>query len=110
MTVPPYGSRGAAKGATAPGERRRRPKWPSIASWAIAITSPAPAGGGSRNTLAKSPVTLGERDARLGNVVIVSGIVAGDRVLRTPGSTLASGQRFELAKPVAPAASVAPGA
>jgi len=62
------------------------------------------------NTLAKTPVTLGERDARLGNVVIASGIVSGDRVLRTPGSTLANGQKFELAKPVAPAASVAPGA
>jgi membrane fusion protein, multidrug efflux system len=62
------------------------------------------------NTLAKSPVTLGERDARLGNVVIASGIAAGDRVLRTPGSTLTNGQKFEMAKPVAPAASVAPGA
>jgi RND family efflux transporter MFP subunit len=62
------------------------------------------------NALAKTPVTLGERDARLGNVVIVSGIAAGDRVLRTPGSTLVDGQKIELAKPVAPAASVAPGA
>ena len=60
--------------------------------------------------LAKTPVKLGERDARLGNVVVASGIAAGDRVLRTPGSTLANGQKFELAKPVAPAASVAPGA
>jgi membrane fusion protein (multidrug efflux system) len=62
------------------------------------------------NALAKTPVTLGERDARLGNVVIASGIAAGDRVLRTPGSTLTNGQKFELAKPVAPAASVAPAA
>jgi RND family efflux transporter MFP subunit len=62
------------------------------------------------DTLTKSPVTLGERDARLGNVVIASGIAAGDRVLRTPGSTLTNGQKFEMAKPVAPAASVAPGA
>ena len=62
------------------------------------------------NVLAKTPVKLGERDARLGNVVIVSGIVAGDRVLRTPGSTLTNGQKFELARPVAPAASVAPAA
>jgi len=62
------------------------------------------------NALAKTPVKLGERDARLGNVVVASGIVAGDRVLRTPGSTLANGQKFELAKPIAPAASVAPGA
>jgi membrane fusion protein (multidrug efflux system) len=60
--------------------------------------------------LAKTPVKLGERDARLGNVVVASGIQAGDRVLRTPGSTLTNGQKFELAKPVAPAASVAPGA
>jgi RND family efflux transporter MFP subunit len=58
----------------------------------------------------KVPVTLGERDARLGNVVIASGIAAGDRLLRTPGSTLVDGQKFEMAKPAAPAASVAPGA
>ena len=64
----------------------------------------------SGNALVKTPVTLGERDARLGNVVILSGVAAGDRLLRTPGSTLASGQKFELAKPVAPAASVALGA
>ncbi|MCK9684441.1 efflux RND transporter periplasmic adaptor subunit [Scleromatobacter humisilvae] len=62
------------------------------------------------NTLVKTPVTLGERDARLGNVVILSGVAAGDRLLRTPGSSLTSGQKFELAKPVAPAASVALGA
>jgi membrane fusion protein (multidrug efflux system) len=60
--------------------------------------------------LAKRPVTLGDRDARLGNVVIQAGIAAGDRVLRTPGSTLVSGQKFQLARPAAPAASVAPGA
>jgi len=60
--------------------------------------------------LSKAPVTLGERDARLGNVVIVSGIAAGDRLLRTPGTTLVNGQAFEMAKPVAPGASVAPGA
>ncbi len=64
----------------------------------------------SDGALAKKPVTLGERDARLGNVVILSGLAAGDRVLRTPGSTLANGQKFEMAKPAAPAASVAPGA
>jgi len=62
------------------------------------------------NTLAKTPVTLGERDARLGNVVILSGVAVGDRLLRTPGSTLTSGQQFEMARPAAPAASVAPGA
>ena len=62
---------------------------------------------GAGNALAKVPVTLGERDARLGNVVILSGIAAGDRLLRTPGSTLVAGQKFELAKPAAGAASVA---
>jgi len=59
------------------------------------------------NALAKVPVTLGERDARLGNVVVSAGIAPGDRVLRTPGSTVSSGQKFELAKPAAPAASSA---
>jgi RND family efflux transporter MFP subunit len=63
----------------------------------------------SGNTLAKTPVVLGERDARLGNVVIASGVAVGDRVLRTPGSALSSGQKFEMAKPAAQAASVAPG-
>ena len=62
------------------------------------------------STLAKTPVKLGERDPRLGNVVILSGIAPGDRVLRTPGSTLANDQKFEMAKPVAPAVPVAPGA
>jgi membrane fusion protein, multidrug efflux system len=62
------------------------------------------------NKLAKTPVALGDRDARLGNVVVASGIAAGDRVLRTPGATLSNGQAIEMAKPVAPAASVAPGA
>ena len=61
------------------------------------------------DALAKKPVTLGERDPRLGNVVIQSGLTAGDRVLRTPSATLASGQKFEMAKAPAPAASVAPG-
>jgi len=64
----------------------------------------------SGNTLVKAPVTLGERDARLGNVVIASGIAVGDRLLRTPGSTLVDGQKYELARPAASAASVAPGA
>jgi len=60
--------------------------------------------------LSKKPVTLGERDARLGNVVIQTGLQPGDRVLRTPGATLVDGQKFEMARPAAPAASVAPGA
>ena len=59
----------------------------------------------SGNALVKTPVTLGERDARLGNVVILSGLAAGDRLLRTPGSTLTDGQRVDLVKPMAGASS-----
>jgi membrane fusion protein, multidrug efflux system len=62
-----------------------------------------------KGVLAKAPVTLGDRDARLGNVVVLTGIAAGDRLLRTPGSSLVDGQKYELAKPTAPAASVATG-
>ena len=63
-----------------------------------------------KGVLAKVPVTLGDRDARLGNVAVLSGIAAGDRLLRTPGSALTDGQKYELAKPTAPAASAATGA
>ncbi len=57
-----------------------------------------------KGVLAKVPVTLGDRDARLGNVAVLSGIAAGDRLLRTPGSALADGQKYELAKPSAASA------
>ena len=59
--------------------------------------------------LHKTGMTLGERDARRGDVVIASGIGVGDLVLRSPGSTLADGQRAELQKPAAPAAASASG-
>ena len=62
-----------------------------------------------KGVLAKAPVTLGDRDARLGNVAVLTGIAPGDRVLRTPGSTLSDGQKYELAKPSAPATSAATG-
>ena len=55
--------------------------------------------------LAKTPVKLGERDARRGEVVVASGIAAGDELLRTPGSTLVDGQKVELTKPASPSAS-----
>jgi membrane fusion protein (multidrug efflux system) len=60
-------------------------------------------------TLRKTPVTLGERDARRGEVVVAAGLAAGDQVLRSPGSALADGQRAELVRPVATAASAASG-
>jgi RND family efflux transporter MFP subunit len=63
-----------------------------------------------KGVLAKVPVTLGDRDARRGNVVVVSGVAAGDRLLRTPGFALVDGQKFELAKPATPASSPPTGA
>jgi RND family efflux transporter MFP subunit len=49
--------------------------------------------------LHKVQVRLGERDARRGDHPVLSGLSAGDRVLRTPGSTLVDGQKVELAAP-----------
>ncbi len=58
----------------------------------------------------KVGVSLGERDARSGGYPVLSGLAAGDRVLRNPGSGLSDGQLAELARPVAAAASAAPAA
>jgi len=55
----------------------------------------------------KTAVTLGERDARRGDVVIAAGLATGDLVLRTPGSTLVDGQRADLVKSAAAAAASA---
>ncbi|HET7866633.1 MAG TPA: efflux RND transporter periplasmic adaptor subunit [Burkholderiaceae bacterium] len=53
----------------------------------------------------KTGVSLGERDARSGEYPVLSGLAAGDRVLRSPGSGLSDGQLLEFARPVAAAAS-----
>ncbi|MBT9487787.1 MAG: efflux RND transporter periplasmic adaptor subunit [Rubrivivax sp.] len=60
--------------------------------------------------LAKVAVRLGERDARTGEVPVLSGLAAGDRLLRNPGSTVSDGQAVEFAKaaPVAAPATAAP--
>ncbi len=47
----------------------------------------------------KVPVRLGERDARSGDYPVLSGLVAGEQVLRNPGSALVDGQQVEFAKP-----------
>lgn len=58
--------------------------------------------------LARVDVRLGERDPRTGEVPVLSGLAAGDRLLRNPGSGLRDGQAVELAMPpAAPAASAA---
>ena len=57
--------------------------------------------------LNKVAVRLGERDERSAEVVVLSGLAAGDRVLRRPASTLVDGQKFEWARVAASAASAA---
>ena len=49
------------------------------------------------DALQKVAVQLGERDARRGEYPVISGLVAGDRILRAPGSTLVDGQKVEFA-------------
>jgi membrane fusion protein (multidrug efflux system) len=58
--------------------------------------------GGSVN---KISVKLGERDLRSGHFPVLSGLAAGDRVLRNPGSTLVDGQKAEMAAAAGSAAS-----
>jgi RND family efflux transporter MFP subunit len=53
--------------------------------------------------LQKVAVQLGERDARRGEFPVVSGLAAGDRILRAPGSTLVDGQKVEFAAAAAAA-------
>jgi len=62
--------------------------------------------------LQKQKVALGERDPRRGTFVLRAGLNEGDKILRSPGSTLVDGQAVELvaAVPVAGAASAMPAA
>jgi RND family efflux transporter MFP subunit len=58
--------------------------------------------------LRKVPVRLGDRDLRSGEFPVLSGLAAGDQVLRHPGSNLVDGQKIERVAPAAaPAASAA---
>jgi membrane fusion protein (multidrug efflux system) len=50
-------------------------------------------------------VTLGERDSRRGEFPVLSGLKAGDRILRSPVGSLADGQAARLATPPAAAPS-----
>jgi len=56
----------------------------------------------------KVALKLGERDVRSGEYPVLTGLAAGDRVLRNPGSGLADGQAVEFAK-AAPVAGSAAG-
>ena len=62
------------------------------------------------NQLNKVAVKLGDRDLRSGELPVLQGVAAGDRILRSPGSTLVDGQKVEWAKPVEAGASALPAA
>jgi membrane fusion protein (multidrug efflux system) len=48
------------------------------------------------NKIVKRAIQLGDRDTRLGQWVVSSGLTAGDKVLRNNGSSLKDGQVFTL--------------
>jgi len=54
--------------------------------------------------LQRVAVQLGERDPRRGEYPVSSGLAEGDRILRTPGTTLIDGQKVEFAVPSSAAA------
>jgi hypothetical protein len=51
-------------------------------------------GGG---TVSKTQVQLGQRNERTGELAVISGVNAGDKILREPNASLKAGQRVELA-------------
>ena len=48
------------------------------------------------NKIVKRNIQLGDRDTRLGAWVVTSGLLAGDKILRTTSSSLKDGQTFTL--------------
>jgi len=48
------------------------------------------------NKIVKRNIQLGDRDTRLGVWVVTSGLLAGDKILRTTNSSLKDGQTFTL--------------
>jgi len=60
--------------------------------------------GGRINKVA---VKLGERDARSGDYPVLSGLAAGEQVLRNPGGGLVDGQAVEFARSATPASAAA---
>lgn len=57
------------------------------------------------NQVKKTTVTLGERDERRGEVAILSGLTAGDQVLRVPGGNVVDGAQVQRVSAGAGAAS-----
>ena len=58
--------------------------------------------------LQKTAVTIGERDIRSGDFVLVSGVAEGDKVIRYPAATLKDGQAVEISAARAATASAEP--
>jgi hypothetical protein len=48
------------------------------------------------NKIVKRSIQLGDRDTRLGEWVVNSGLVAGEKILRTTSGSLKDGQSFTL--------------
>ena len=55
-------------------------------------------------TVTKAPLTLGARDERSGRWQVLTGLAAGDTIVRVPGSGFKDGQKVVLAAPKAGAA------
>ncbi len=51
----------------------------------------------SGGMVSRTPVQLGQRNARTGELAVLGGLNEGDRVLREPNASLKTGQRVELA-------------
>lgn len=73
--------------------------------WRLNVDANPQAGG---NTLTKVALRLGERDARTGELPVLAGLASGDRIMRSPGSTLVDGQKFEFTTPAPSTRAVAP--
>jgi RND family efflux transporter MFP subunit len=59
-------------------------------------------------SIQKSPVQLGERDVRQALYPVVAGLAEGERILRSPSTTLVDGQKVEFAAAVAAGSAPAP--
>jgi RND family efflux transporter MFP subunit len=57
--------------------------------------------------LSKVSLVIGERDPRRGDYVVLSGLASGDKIIRSPMSSLKDGQKVNLTAAVSPSAASA---
>jgi len=62
----------------------------------------------SDNTIRKVALTVGERDPRRGDYVVMAGLADGDHLLRHPGGTLKDGQAVQPTAPAVAASTTGP--